>query len=96
MRHRLLAALVLLPALLFATDGLTKACEENTGGACKGHWKCDDNDSSKVCTDYLTRSGYECRCMKGTSRHVFVPLDDRIVRGHRPIPSTTQHPPTQP
>ena len=79
MKHHLLGALILAPALLFATGASGKVCQEINGGTCKDHGKCDDSDTSKVCTDYLTRSGYECRCMKPAGR-VLLPLQNPVTR----------------
>jgi hypothetical protein len=95
-RYQLLGTLVLVPALLFAPAAWAKACQENTGGACKGHWQCDDNDTAKVCTDNLTRSGYECICAKPAKKRVLQPSNMR--GGNFPVlPHTpqTEHPTTQ-
>lgn len=58
----------LLAALSLTTPVNAKACQENTGGACKGHWKCDDNDSSKTCEDVVKSSGMECQCIKKSKK----------------------------
>ena len=54
--------------LALSPTASAKDCEANSGGACKGHWKCDASDDTKVCTDVVKRSGMECQCLKGTKK----------------------------
>jgi hypothetical protein len=57
------APAIFLAALSFAQPVHAKACEQLTGGACKGHWECTtDEGSSGYCNDDGAK---DCYCKKG-------------------------------
>ena len=74
-----LASAAFLVALTFSGAAQAKACEQLTGGACRGHWECTTDDgSSGYCNDDGAK---DCYCKKGkkSRRHFGF---DMGVQGH--------------